>query len=85
MAALCLLGEVWRPTDPDLVSSDPTAWVHVVWNWLPDYGLRLAWRIDTATLILAGLVAGIGSLVMHFAGAYFGPSRKGIRSLEFFS
>ena len=45
--------------------------------------MRLAWRVDFATLALSALVAGIGALVLHFAGAYFGPTDKGRRATGF--
>lgn len=43
--------------------------------------LRLAWRVDFATLALAILVAGIGALVLYFAGAYFGATEKARRAI----
>ncbi|MFP6640385.1 MAG: hydrogen gas-evolving membrane-bound hydrogenase subunit E [Myxococcota bacterium] len=43
--------------------------------------MRLAWRVDFATLALSALVAGIGALVLHFAGAYFGPTDKARRAM----
>jgi multicomponent Na+:H+ antiporter subunit A len=55
--------------------------VAVAWEWAPSLSVRVAWRLDTATLALSALITGIGALVLHFAGAYFGPSQKGRRSL----
>jgi multicomponent Na+:H+ antiporter subunit A len=55
--------------------------VHVAWSWAPALQVEIAWRIDAATLALAGLIALVGTLVIQFAGAYFGPSAKGSRAI----
>jgi NADH:ubiquinone oxidoreductase subunit 5 (subunit L)/multisubunit Na+/H+ antiporter MnhA subunit len=55
--------------------------VAVAWEWAPQLFLRVAWRLDVATLALGVLVAGVGALVLHFAGAYFGPSAKGRKAI----
>ena len=55
--------------------------VHVAWEWAPAFQVEIAWRIDAATLALAGLVSFVGILVVQFAGAYFGPSTKGARAI----
>ncbi|GAG40707.1 unnamed protein product, partial [marine sediment metagenome] len=59
--------------------------VHEVWQWAPELWCRVAWRLDTATLALAGLVAFVGALVLQFAGAYFGASAKGRRAIAVLS
>lgn len=48
-----------------------------IWAWAPELFVSLAWRVDAATLSLAGLVSFVGGLVLFFGGAYFGPSDKG--------
>ena len=55
--------------------------VFEIWNMAPDLFMRVAWRIDFATLCLAALVSGIGILVLQFAGAYFGPTPKARRAI----
>jgi len=55
--------------------------VAVAWEWAPALSLRVAWRLDVATLAFAVLVAGVGALVLHFAGAYFGPTSKGRKAI----
>jgi len=55
--------------------------VAVAWEWVPALSVRVAWRLGAATLGLAILVAGVGALVLQFAGAYFGPSQKGRRGI----
>jgi multicomponent Na+:H+ antiporter subunit A len=37
--------------------------------------------LNVATLAFAALVSGVGALVLHFAGAYFGASDKGRRAI----
>lgn len=60
---------------------DGATGVVVAWDWAPALSVRVAWRLDVATLGLATLVAGVGTLVLHVAGAYFGPSQKGRRAI----
>jgi len=52
-----------------------------VWEMAPDLFMRVAWRIDFATLCLSALVSGIGALVLQFAGAYFGATPKARRAI----
>ncbi len=61
--------------------AEGAAGVAVAWEWAPALSVRVAWRLDAATLALATLVAGVGALVLHSAGAYFGPSQKGRRAI----
>ena len=61
--------------------ADGAAGVAVAWEWAPALPVRLAWRLDVATLALAVLVSGVGALVLQFAGAYFGASKKGRRAI----
>jgi multicomponent Na+:H+ antiporter subunit A len=61
--------------------ADGAAGVAVAWEWAPALWVRIAWRLDVATLALATLVSGVGALVLHAAGAYFGPSHKGRRAI----
>ncbi len=60
---------------------DGASGLAVAWEWAPALGVRVAWRLDFATLALAALVAAVGALVLHFAGAYFGGSDKGRRAI----
>jgi len=64
-----------------LLLGDGASGVAVAWEWAPALSVRIAWRLDNATLALATLVAGVGALVLHAAGAYFGPSQKGRRAI----
>jgi len=61
--------------------ADGATGVALAWEWAPALSVRIAWRLDSATLALATLVAGVGALVLHAAGAYFGPSQKGRRAI----
>lgn len=61
--------------------ADGSAGVAVAWDWAPELFLRIAWRLDAATLALGALISGVGALVLHFAGAYFGPTGKGRRAI----
>lgn len=49
------------------------------WAWAPELWVELTWRLDTATLALAILIAGIGVLVQQYAGVYFASSLDGSR------
>ena len=53
----------------------------VSWSWAPELWVELTWRLETATLALAVLVAGIGALVLHYAGNYFATSADGSRTI----
>ena len=55
--------------------------VFELWEIAPDLFMRVAWRVNVATLCLSALVSGIGTLVLHFAGAYFGPTPKARRAI----
>jgi multicomponent Na+:H+ antiporter subunit A len=61
--------------------ADGVAGVAVAWEWAPALSVRVAWRLDVATLSIAMLVAGVGALVLHVAGTYFGASQKGRRAI----
>ncbi|MCL4839177.1 MAG: DUF4040 domain-containing protein [Thermoanaerobaculia bacterium] len=52
-----------------------------VWSWAPGLGVEVAWRANAATLALALLVAGIGALVLQYAGAYFQDGPVGRRAV----
>ena len=41
--------------------ADGAAGVAVAWEWAPALPVRLAWRLDVATLALAVLVSGVGA------------------------
>ncbi|MCH2187521.1 Na+/H+ antiporter subunit A, partial [Myxococcota bacterium] len=58
-----------------------TSQVFDVWEMAPELFMRVAWRVDFATLCLSALVSGIGALVLHFAGAYFGTTAKARRAI----
>jgi multicomponent K+:H+ antiporter subunit A len=47
-----------------------------IWRGSPSLMLEVSWRLDVATLALAVLVAGIGLLVLQYAGSYFGAKRE---------
>jgi len=40
------------------------------WDWVPALGVRLAFMVDGLSLTFALLIAGIGALVLLYAGAY---------------
>jgi NADH:ubiquinone oxidoreductase subunit 5 (subunit L)/multisubunit Na+/H+ antiporter MnhA subunit/multisubunit Na+/H+ antiporter MnhB subunit len=50
--------------------------VSTLWSWAPELHLEVSWRLEIATLALAILVAGIGLLVLQYAGRYFEGSRQ---------
>ena len=50
--------------------------VSTLWSWAPQLHLQVSWRLEIATLALAILVAGIGLLVLQYAGRYFDASRQ---------
>jgi NADH:ubiquinone oxidoreductase subunit 5 (subunit L)/multisubunit Na+/H+ antiporter MnhA subunit/multisubunit Na+/H+ antiporter MnhB subunit len=54
--------------------------VVTLWSWVPELQLTLSLRTNGATLGIAALIALIGTGVLWYAGAYFGPSAKGRRS-----
>jgi multicomponent Na+:H+ antiporter subunit A len=41
------------------------------WSWLPSLGLEATFRLDAFSLLMVGLVSGIGVLVFVYADAYF--------------
>ena len=55
--------------------------VVVAWSWAPELFVEVAWRLTTAPLALAILVAGIGCLILHYTGSYFGDSPTASRTL----
>jgi multicomponent K+:H+ antiporter subunit A len=55
--------------------------VHVAWDFAPSLGIVVSWRLDVAPLALAGLVSGVGALVLQFGHAYFGAGAKGRRAI----
>lgn len=57
------------------------AGVSTLWSWTPELFLEVSWRLEVSTLALAVLVAGIGLLVLHYAGSYFGADRDHGRTM----
>lgn len=55
--------------------------VTMLWSWAPELFIELSWRLNPATLWLAVLVTGVGTLIVQYAGAYFGPTEKGKRAI----
>lgn len=53
-----------------------TSGVVQVAGWAPDLGIDVSFRFDALTLPLAAMVAGIGAIIVHFCGHYFGPGDK---------
>jgi multicomponent Na+:H+ antiporter subunit A len=80
-SAIGILGSLGSVLLAASLLADGAAGVAVAWEWAPALSVRVAWRLDVATLALAALVAGVGALVLHVAGAYFGPSPKGRRAI----
>ena len=58
-----------------------SAGAFTLWNWAPELQLEVSWRLDDATLALAVLIAGIGLIVLQYAGRYFGASRETGRTI----
>src|SRR5690606_26239742 len=55
--------------------------VATAWQWAPELGMAVSWRIDAATLAFALLVNGVGAVVQQYAAAYFAGSAKAPRVL----
>ncbi|MCX7692141.1 MAG: monovalent cation/H+ antiporter subunit A [Tepidimonas ignava] len=47
--------------------------VQASWPWVPDVGLSVSLRLDGLSLLLAGLIAGMGALIVLYAAYYLGP------------
>ncbi|TSE22993.1 monovalent cation/H+ antiporter subunit A [Tepidimonas aquatica] len=47
--------------------------VQASWPWAPDVGLSVSLRLDGLSLLLAGLIAGMGALIVLYAAYYLGP------------
>ncbi len=52
-----------------------------LFRWVPELQLDASFRLNGATLSIAALIALIGTGVLQYAGAYFGPSAKGRRAV----
>src|SRR5690606_23598090 len=48
------------------------AQVATAWEWAPELGLAVSWRVDAGRLALALLVNGVGAVVQQYAVSYFG-------------
>jgi len=46
--------------------------VSVAWEWIPQIGMNLEFRIDGLGLLMAGLILGIGLLIIIYAKYYLG-------------
>ncbi|MCB1850072.1 MAG: monovalent cation/H+ antiporter subunit A [Gammaproteobacteria bacterium] len=53
------------------------------WGWMPEIGLALAFRLDGLTLLFAGLILGIGFLVVLYAHYYLSAGKGGPRFYAF--
>jgi multicomponent Na+:H+ antiporter subunit A len=47
-------------------------------SWIPALDLQLALRLDALALLFAGLVTGVGALVLVYCARYFGPGEEGV-------
>jgi multicomponent K+:H+ antiporter subunit A len=56
---------------PAVLAGQPVA---VSWPWVPGLGLRFSLRLDGLALLFAGLILGIGLLVIAYARYYLGPA-----------
>ena len=56
---------------PAVLAGQPVA---VSWPWVPALGLHLSLRLDGLALLFAGLILGIGLLVILYARYYLGPA-----------
>jgi len=63
--------------------SDPTQILTGGWDWLPQVGARLDFRLDALSAIFTLLITGIGFLVLIYAGGYFGHQKKNGRFFAF--
>jgi multicomponent Na+:H+ antiporter subunit A len=70
--ALALAWLLWSA--PGVLAGTP---VTATAAWVPELGLELAFRVDALALLVAGLVAGVGVLVLVYAGWYFAPDEPG--------
>ncbi|MGC5165789.1 Na+/H+ antiporter subunit A [Luteimicrobium sp. DT211] len=48
------------------------------WQWVPQLGLTLTFRLDTLSWLMLLLVGGVGALVLVYCSAYFAPSAHGL-------
>ncbi|SEP24379.1 Na+/H+ antiporter subunit A [Trujillonella endophytica] len=46
-------------------------------SWIPALDLQIALRLDALALLFAGLVTGVGALVLLYCARYFGPDDEG--------
>ena len=47
--------------------------VRQIWPWVPEIGLSLSFRLDGLSLMFAGLIMGIGLLIILYAAYYLSP------------
>lgn len=51
--------------------------VRVAWPWAPSWGLELSFLIDGLSLTFALAIAGIGTFILLYSGAYLKGHRQG--------
>ena len=56
---------------PAVLAGQP---VSMTWPWIPGLGLAVSLRLDGLALLFAGLILGIGLLVILYARYYLGPA-----------
>lgn len=47
------------------------------WEWIPDYGVSLALRLDALAELMVLLAAGVGTLVLLYCASYFTDDSPG--------
>lgn len=75
--ALVPAGIVWvvaghLPLEPDTAPS-------LVWPWLPELGVQFALRMDGLSALFVLMIAGIGALILIYAGGYMGSDPRAAR------
>ena len=46
------------------------------WDWLPQLGINLSFRLDALGLLFSLLITGIGTLIYIYAYYYLGPKNS---------
>ncbi|HIW99776.1 MAG TPA: Na+/H+ antiporter subunit A [Candidatus Nesterenkonia stercoripullorum] len=84
LAGVSAAGLVWALTYvPDVLSADqnalagqPNAPPEETFEWIPELGVELSFRMDALALVMSILILGVGALVLLYCARYFPKGEK---------
>ncbi|WP_261624568.1 Na+/H+ antiporter subunit A [Nesterenkonia marinintestina] len=80
LAAMIYVAVTYLPSvlsaDQGAGVGDPRGPPSAVYEWLPEFGVSFAFRLDALSMVMSMLILGVGALVMLYCARYFAASER---------